>query len=73
MDPASPSPQPPLNRPEGAGRGWQQPGTCHHAGQDQDGHTQGRYEVYGPLSVERQLKQDGRALIVYARIESEHR
>ena len=27
-------------------------------------------EAYGPLTMERQIKQDGRALILYARLES---
>ena len=32
-----------------------------------------RCEGYGPLSVERRLKQDGRALLLYTRRESQDR
>jgi len=69
MAPASASPQPPSNRPERVGQGGQESRTAHRGEPDQ-GHAEGRYEAYGPLSVERQIKRDGRALVLYARLES---
>jgi hypothetical protein len=42
-------------------------------GHDPNELAQERCEVYGPLSVERHLKQDGRALILYGHRESQGR
>lgn len=70
MAPASASPQPPSNRPERVGHAGQESGTAHRGKSDQEGHAGGRCEAYGPLSVERQIKRDGRALILYARLEN---
>lgn len=39
-------------------------------GSDSSEPAQSQEEAYGPLSVERQIKPDGRALILYARRES---
>ncbi len=69
MAPASASPQPPSARPDEGRQGGQEPETNRRGEQDHDGHAQGRDEVYGPLSVGRQVKQDGRGLILYARRE----
>lgn len=73
MAPASASPQPPSNRPDEVGYGCPEPEATRRGEQDRDGQAQGRYADYGPLSVERHLKQDGRALILYARLESQDR
>jgi hypothetical protein len=70
MAPASASPQPPSGRPDETGYVGQKAAT-RRDGQDQE--AQGQYTDYGPLSVERHLKQDGRALILYARLESQDR
>lgn len=67
MAPASASPQPPFSRPDGAAHA-EQPEECQrgepgrHERADED-------ERYGPLDIERLLKEDGRALIFYARRE----
>jgi hypothetical protein len=66
MAPASASPQPPFRDPGETGQEGQ---ATRRDEQDRDGHVRGREEVFGPLSVERHLKQDGRALILYARRE----
>jgi hypothetical protein len=73
MAPASASPQPPSGRPDEAAHGGQEPEATRRGEHDQPGHAQRRYEVYGPLSIERHLKQDGRSLILYTRRESQDR
>jgi hypothetical protein len=70
MAPASASPQPPSDRPERVGLGGRESRAAHRGKPDQGGHAEERYEAYGPLNVERQVKRDGRALILYARLES---
>ncbi|HTA98245.1 MAG TPA: hypothetical protein VK730_11460 [Solirubrobacteraceae bacterium] len=73
MAPASASPQPPSGRSDEARHGRQEPEGARRGEQDQGRNAQERCTVYGPLSVERHLEQDGRALILYARRESQER
>jgi hypothetical protein len=79
MAPPSASPQPHSGRADEAAHGELEPQAARRGKQDGagpaqeqrhtqgEGHAQGQCEAYGPLSVERQVKQDGRALILYAR------
>ena len=84
MAPASASPQPHSGRSDSGGPGEQGPDAARSkalAATESDttpreasnprrlAHEQA--ESYGPLGVEQQIKQDGRALILYARLESQ--
>jgi hypothetical protein len=86
MAPASASPQPPSGRSDPGDPGEQESDAARSkalAAPESDttpreapnphklAHEQA--ENYGPLSVERQIKQDGRALILYARLKSPDR
>lgn len=73
MAPASASPQPPSGRHKEAAHGGQETQAPRRGEQDREEHAQEPHEAYGPLSVERHLKQDGRVLILYARQESQDR
>ena len=82
MAPASASPQPPSGRPDPGGQREPGPDATRGAapaasesdaplreGPDPRELAHRQDESYGPLSVERQIKQDGRALILYACLE----
>jgi len=83
MASASASPQPPFGRSDTGERGEPasdatrrealaapESDTAPREGPDPRELAHEQAENYGPLSVERQTKQDGRALILYARLES---
>ncbi len=80
MASASASPQPPSGRSDTTGWGEPESDAMHRealvtSGSEtirREGHephelAEERYTDYGPLSVERHLKQDGRGLILYTR------
>ncbi len=86
MASASASPQPPSDRPDTAGR--EEPGSdatrrealeasesdaTRREGNDPYERAKEGHAAYGPLSIERHVKQDGRALILYARVEDQAR
>ncbi len=78
MVPASATPQPPSDRPDPGDLGEpgsdatlaaSEVGAAPRKGSESGEPVQSQGESYGPLSVERQIKPDGRALILYARLE----
>jgi hypothetical protein len=82
MAPASASPHPPSGRSDIAGSEGQGSEADRRGGigalrsqaarrgdRDPDENAEARYEPYGPLDIERHAKEDGRALILYARRE----
>jgi hypothetical protein len=52
---------------ERRGRGALRSDAGHSGGGDRHEDAEERHEPYGPLCIERHIKEDGRALILYAR------
>jgi hypothetical protein len=73
MAPASASP-PPCDRSEIGQRGRRDADKQDRQDekeQDKRKHSEGKHETYGPLDIKRDVKDDGRALILYTRRERE--
>jgi len=69
MASASASPQPPSGRSDAAEHGGRGPETGRRGGNARHERADEQDELYGPLGVERLVKEDGRVLIIYARRE----